>query len=103
VRARASEARRRDGVDAAVRHEHHVLAAELLLEFTHEPLLDLVERLEKAEGNLDDDRGAAARDVNLLRAVDVQVPKVRLELVVRSLKVEQGLGGERATAGREER
>lgn len=38
--------------DAPVCHHHHVLAAELLLKLTNQPLLDLVEVLQQAEGNL---------------------------------------------------
>ena len=79
------------GVDAASRDEHHILAAELLLEFAHQPLLDLVELLQLAERDVDHDRGAATGHVNLLRAVDVEVLELSLELVVGSLEVEESL------------
>lgn len=52
ARAGAGEASFGNRGDAAVSHEHHILAAELLLKLTNQPLLDLVEGLEEAEGNL---------------------------------------------------
>ena len=52
ARAGAGEAGGGHGANAAVGHEHHILTAELLLELTHQPLLDLVEGLQEAEGNL---------------------------------------------------
>lgn len=38
--------------DATVGDEHYILAAELLLQLTHQTLLDLVERLQQSEGHL---------------------------------------------------
>ena len=52
ARAGAGEAGGGHWANAAVGHEHHILTAELLLELTHQPLLDLVEGLQEAEGNL---------------------------------------------------
>ena len=67
----------------------------------HQPLLDLVESLEQAEGHLDDDGGAAVADRDFLRAVDVEVLQLSLELVVGRLEVEQRLrGGTRGNAKR---
>lgn len=45
--------------DAPVGHHHHVLAAELLLQLTHQARLDLVEALQQAEGDLQQGAGAA--------------------------------------------
>ena len=56
-----------------------------------QPLLDLVELLQLAERDVDHDRGAATGHVNLLRAVDVEVLELSLELVVGSLEVEESL------------
>jgi hypothetical protein len=54
--------------DAPVGHQHHVLATELLLQLTHQPLLDLVEQLQQAEGPLGPTmgtRGGGAAGVEL--------------------------------------
>jgi hypothetical protein len=48
--------------DAPVGHHHHVLAAELLLKLANQPLLDLVEVLQQAVGNLDTARTNSRQD-----------------------------------------
>ena len=47
--------------------EEHMLAAELLLQLTHQPDLDLLEGLELGDGHQHDDRLLAATDVQLLK------------------------------------
>ena len=51
---------------------------------TRQPLLDLVERFEETEGDLDDYRLAPARDLDLARAVDEEVAEVLRERAVDS-------------------
>lgn len=68
------------------------LSTELLLELPHESGVDLVVGLEQPVGHVDDDGLAVARDVNFLGVVDVQVLQVALQLLVRGLQIEQGLG-----------
>ena len=53
-----------------------------------------MESLEQAEGHLDDDGGAAVADRDFLRAVDVEVLQLSLELVVGRLEVEERLRGD---------
>jgi len=78
--------------DLPVCYDDDVLAAELLLELPHEPILDLLEALPQAEGHVDDDGLPPSARVNLLGGHDVKIPQVALELRARGLQVEQSLG-----------
>lgn len=44
------------GQDLSLAHKHHVLAAELLLQFAHQTRLDLLELLQLRHGHIDDHR-----------------------------------------------
>mmetsp|Transcript_30056 Transcript_30056/g.55867 ORF Transcript_30056/g.55867 Transcript_30056/m.55867 type:complete len:309 (+) Transcript_30056:79-1005(+) len=76
----------------ALGDDDDVVAAELLLEFLNEDLLDLAEALEEVEGNEDDDRLLATLDLNLAGRGDVKTTELRLEGSVVQLKVEDLLG-----------
>ena len=51
--------------DRSLRDDDHVLAAELLLQLPYEAGLDLVEVLQQAEGDEDDDGLLASGNINL--------------------------------------
>lgn len=53
------------GEDTALGHEEDVAVGELLLELTGQALLDLVEALEKRDGDEDDDRLLSVTDLDL--------------------------------------
>jgi hypothetical protein len=78
--------------DAALGNEDDVLSAELLLQLTDEPGLDLVEGLEKGDGDEDGNGPPASRELNLLGGGDVEETEISLELRDVALKLGEGGG-----------
>ena len=79
--------------DRTVRDEDDVLLAELLLQLTDEPALDLLHRLPRAERDVHDDRFPALPHVHLLGRGDGDLPQLGLDVAGwRHLDVEQRLG-----------
>jgi hypothetical protein len=70
--------------------KHNMVSRELLLQFTDQTGLDLLELLELRHGHVDDDRLLAA-ELNFLGLGYVQFLQLRLEVRVH-LQLQQGLG-----------
>ena len=90
-RARARHVVGRHRRNASVRHDHHILAAELLLEFAHQALLNLVVGLQRAVRHVKDNRGAATGNGNFGGTDDVEVLKFSLKLSVGGFEVNERL------------
>merc|ERR1719263_920783 len=88
---REREAALRRAHDLSVSYDDDILAAKLLLELAHKPLLDLPEALAEAEGDLKDNSLPASLHVDFLGRDNIQVPQVALELGVGGLEVEESL------------
>merc|ERR1719232_862646 len=78
------------GQDPPLGNEHHVLAAELLLELSHKPGLDLLKGLELGHRHEDNNSLLSSGAVNLLSGGDVKLPEGSLQVAV-DLKVQEGL------------
>lgn len=77
--------------NAADTYNHDITARELLLELTDKALLDLVEGLEQAVRDVNEDGLAGSGNVDLLGGSDEEVAEVGFELSVGSLKIEESL------------
>ena len=77
--------------DFSVSYNNNVLSAKLLLELSHESLLNLHETFAKTERDVDDDGLATTRNIDFLCGHNIQVSQVALELSTCSLKVKESL------------
>mmetsp|Transcript_16388 Transcript_16388/g.32816 ORF Transcript_16388/g.32816 Transcript_16388/m.32816 type:complete len:220 (+) Transcript_16388:114-773(+) len=77
------------GEDGSLSNNDHVSAAELLLELADNSRLDLVEILQLAERNKDDDSLAASIQFHLLGSGYIQSVEISLKLSGRGLQVEK--------------
>merc|ERR1719194_312206 len=78
------------GQDPPLGDEDHVLATELLLQFSDQPGLDLLERLQLRDRHEDHEAFLAFAAVDLLGSRDVELPQGGLEVTVH-LQVEESL------------
>merc|ERR1719410_944928 len=78
------------GKDSPLGNEHNVLAAELLLEFSHKPGLNLLECLLLRNRHEDDNSLLAPGTVDLLGGGDVELPEGGLQVAV-DLKIQESL------------
>lgn len=77
------------GKDSSLSNEDNMFARKLLLEFTYETGLDLLERPELGHRHENDD-GLLATNVNLLGSVDVKFTKLSFQVGVK-LQVEKSM------------
>ena len=68
-----------------------ILAAEFLLELADEALLDLVEGLEEAVWDVDEDGFSGGGNVDLSGACDVEIAEVAFQLGVSCFQIEKSL------------
>jgi hypothetical protein len=77
--------------DGSLGNDDDVTAGELLFQFTHQSLLNLVERLEQLVWNVENNSLLITSAINILGGSNVQVSKRRLKLGRGHLKVEKFL------------
>lgn len=77
--------------NAALGAHDHMLAAELLLQLTHNTALDAVEVLQQRHGDEDNDRLTASADIDLLGGGDVDLAQIRLQVLHAVLQISKRL------------
>jgi hypothetical protein len=78
--------------DGALSNNQDMASREFLLQLPDKSLLNLIERFQQFEGDIQDNSLAASSAVDFLGCCDVEIPEGRLELGGGHLKVEKLLG-----------